>query len=246
MNIDKNNWFIREDDLTEDQYVEVCKYLVENYEDGENTAKIMDAAKRLQVDHHMSTWHFVGVLGGYYTSSEGEYKSSVSVITYQQFLEHIKGSVSTVSCTPDTPSENPWIDWKGGECPVDPDTPVQVLLGCGLTPEGLAEDYDWRHNEHPDCSIIKYRVLSDTNSTSVTESDPESDTNPPVSCENPSQSLTDTPKDTLEWMFELDVERVEADSETITITHKRIGKIVMDVTVDFKDIKSMLEGLEEN
>lgn len=47
-------------------------------------------------------------------------------------------------------------------------------------------------------------------------------------------------------MFELGVERVEADSERMTITHKHIGKIVMDVKVDFKDIKSILEGLKDN
>jgi len=100
MTIDKNNWFIREDSLTEEQYVEVCKYLVENYEGGKNTAKIMDTTERLRVHPYRFTWLYVGVIGGYYTSSDDKCKSSVPVITYQQFLEHIKGVSEESDSTP--------------------------------------------------------------------------------------------------------------------------------------------------
>lgn len=163
MTIDENNWLICEGSLTEEQYVDVCKYLVENYEGGKNTAKIMDTAKHLQVAPNMSIWYFVGVLDGLYTGSDDKCKSSVSVITYQQFLEHIKGVVSKANSTPDTPSKNAWINWEGGECPVDPNTTVEVLLDGGATLKGLAKNYNWRyhHEGYPCFPVIKYRVLLD-------------------------------------------------------------------------------------
>jgi len=100
MNIDKNNWFILTDSLTEEQYIKVCKYLVENYEGGGNAAKIMDIAKHPQATRFLSPWYFVGVLEGYYTSTNNNFRSSVSVITYQQFLEHIKGVSEESDSTP--------------------------------------------------------------------------------------------------------------------------------------------------
>ncbi len=56
---------------------------------------------------------------------------------------------------------NDWIEWAGGECPVDPETLVQVKLACNYgsdeaEPAGMLvwECYDSLGD------IIAYRVVS--------------------------------------------------------------------------------------
>lgn len=72
--------------------------------------------------------------------------------------------------TQDTPSiaasEGDWIEWNGGECPVDPETPVQVLLG-GETPAKFDPeiekaknwDFTWAGAMPEDYDIIAYRIV---------------------------------------------------------------------------------------
>lgn len=53
-----------------------------------------------------------------------------------------------------------WIEWNGGECPVDPETQVGVLLHCNLYSRFVdsAKNYNWHHmNSRLD--IIAYRVI---------------------------------------------------------------------------------------
>ena len=53
----------------------------------------------------------------------------------------------------------PPIDWNGGECPVPPDTMVNVRYHSGDTEEGYrAGDYLWNHGLNDDSDIIEYRV----------------------------------------------------------------------------------------
>ena len=103
MTIDKNNWFIREGSLTEEQYVDVCKYLVENYEGDtgkfRNLTKIMDVSKGAYLRDY-SEWDFIGVVDEGYTSVDSWVYKPNTVITYQQFLEHIKGVSEESDSTP--------------------------------------------------------------------------------------------------------------------------------------------------
>lgn len=61
------------------------------------------------------------------------------------------------------PDADGWIPWEGGECPVFPDTPVNVHLRNGRASVGdgisawSASQYDWTHTGHSS-DIIAYRV----------------------------------------------------------------------------------------
>lgn len=55
--------------------------------------------------------------------------------------------------------EGAWIEWSGGECPVDPDMRVEYRLD---NPPAADTDYaknlDWRADD-PHLAIIAYRVV---------------------------------------------------------------------------------------
>ena len=53
----------------------------------------------------------------------------------------------------------PWIKWHGGECPVPPDTLVEVKLRCGHICYGprRAGDYFWKH-AYGATDIFSYQV----------------------------------------------------------------------------------------
>jgi hypothetical protein len=68
-------------------------------------------------------------------------------------------------------SENEWIEWAGGECPVALDARVDVRFRDGVEHIGLnneAHVYHWQHLSQgrapngfkPDHDIIAYRVVS--------------------------------------------------------------------------------------
>ena len=53
----------------------------------------------------------------------------------------------------------PWIKWHGGECPVPPETMVEVKLRNGvLGQEGRAGRYFWKHDGEDD-DIVEYRTV---------------------------------------------------------------------------------------
>lgn len=58
-----------------------------------------------------------------------------------------------------------WIEWRGGECPVDPDTRVDIWLRSGNQTAGfLARTWGWRWDPSParnDGDIVAYRVVSE-------------------------------------------------------------------------------------
>lgn len=55
----------------------------------------------------------------------------------------------------------PWIKWHGGECPVPPDTRVEVKLRSGkLGKECPAGDYDWSLDGN-DADIMEYRTVTE-------------------------------------------------------------------------------------
>lgn len=53
---------------------------------------------------------------------------------------------------------NPWIEWKGGECPVDGDVEVQVECWSNKKQTRSARDFRWSKSEDTD-DIIAYRVV---------------------------------------------------------------------------------------
>ena len=55
----------------------------------------------------------------------------------------------------------PWIKWHGGECPVPPDTLVEVKFRRGdSTSEHPASDYCWRHYGE-DHDTVEYRTVTE-------------------------------------------------------------------------------------
>jgi hypothetical protein len=49
-----------------------------------------------------------------------------------------------------------WIEWEGGEMPVDPNTLVEVVFDNALQWDGKAKDFDW--SARPE-GITQYRVV---------------------------------------------------------------------------------------
>lgn len=61
--------------------------------------------------------------------------------------------------TNDVPVEDGWIQWTGGECPVQADASVELWFGCGDCLGGEpAGHWDW--NETGSHGIIAYRVVA--------------------------------------------------------------------------------------
>ena len=54
----------------------------------------------------------------------------------------------------------PHIDWNGGECPVPPETKVEVELRGGAVREARAGDYYWDHDVG-DGDIVSYRTVTE-------------------------------------------------------------------------------------
>ena len=56
---------------------------------------------------------------------------------------------------------SPWIKWHGGECPVPPDTLVEVKFRRGDSTSGhSADDYLWHHYGE-DHDIVEYCVVTE-------------------------------------------------------------------------------------
>ena len=78
----------------------------------------------------------------------------------------VKRESSNEDSSEDNPSE--WIDWSVGDCPVPPETIVEVILRCGGNPErGYAKSFRWDalFYDNParlgEGDIIKYRVVKE-------------------------------------------------------------------------------------
>ena len=58
-------------------------------------------------------------------------------------------------------SDIEWIEWAGGECPVDVNVDVEVRLRGGGTNEMSAMSFDWYHVSYDaESDIVAYRVLA--------------------------------------------------------------------------------------
>jgi len=58
--------------------------------------------------------------------------------------------------------EGEWIEWKGGECPVDASTVVEIKWRFGATNTDNADCYDWviSDKENKLGDIIAYRIIA--------------------------------------------------------------------------------------
>lgn len=58
-------------------------------------------------------------------------------------------------------SENAWIEWKGGECPLNSHVEIRFRDGAEVKHKiaDMLHDADWQHYEtDPDGDIIAYRL----------------------------------------------------------------------------------------
>jgi hypothetical protein len=62
-----------------------------------------------------------------------------------------------------TPSDDGWIEWAGGECPVDPDTKVQTQYRngrLGFPKPARSKAIDWHHaHDGSGWDLVAYRVI---------------------------------------------------------------------------------------
>lgn len=58
-------------------------------------------------------------------------------------------------------NDDGWIEWHGGECPVDLNTKVEYVLGSGHGEIAMAKDLCWDHIGHHRSDIVAYRVVKD-------------------------------------------------------------------------------------
>lgn len=136
-----------------------------------------------------------------------------------------------------------WIDWHGGECPVDGDTIVEVRFSSGELGSGVAraDSYIWRH-DLDDVNIAAYRPHRDLNSNS-NDDRLEQDLNecigqgidipewnggglPPVGCECEWQD-----KNTKQWQ----PVKVVYSSEWVTVVreiNKEKGGDLVDIAIE--------------
>lgn len=59
--------------------------------------------------------------------------------------------------------ENEWIEWAGGECPVDNEAMIEIRYNDGDVFTDRADRLDWLHsdpNSDPNSDIVAYRVLA--------------------------------------------------------------------------------------
>jgi hypothetical protein len=55
------------------------------------------------------------------------------------------------------PDAEGWYKWSGGECPVDPQTIVEIRVRTGHTCEIKADNVSWQHfGNDPD--VIEYKL----------------------------------------------------------------------------------------
>ncbi len=76
--------------------------------------------------------------------------------------------IAQIALNPKPAQDNDgWIEWKGGECPVAPETPVEIKYKWGNTPPShwmrsgcAAVNYSWSHGWGVS-DIIAYRIIEE-------------------------------------------------------------------------------------
>lgn len=62
---------------------------------------------------------------------------------------------------PQDTQETDWIEWQGGECPVDPETLVEIKGGDGAVDKNIAQHWCWDWlDTWPESNIVAYPVVS--------------------------------------------------------------------------------------
>ncbi len=68
---------------------------------------------------------------------------------------------------------NEWIDWNGGECPVNEGSIVEVLLRNGELRQRYAAPLRWDHESihYKEYDIVRYRVVEETKAEAIETKD---------------------------------------------------------------------------
>lgn len=104
----------------------------------------------------LSAWHDGDWCGNeFYTITAIDY--ATAIITRDQYEAALAASKAVVS-------HNGWIDWHGGECPVDSDAIVEVRFrnqnqNHYQYNNDRAGDFEWEHIGS-NCDIIAYRIVN--------------------------------------------------------------------------------------
>jgi len=59
-------------------------------------------------------------------------------------------------------NDGKWHGWNGGECPVHPESVVEIKAAAGWQAEGKAQSAFWDHNIS-DGNIVDFRVVKEHN-----------------------------------------------------------------------------------
>lgn len=95
------------------------------------------------------SWHHDG---GVVTN--GEFETDTLITNWHQTtLSRAEFDQIVAETSPDSDG---WIEWNGGECPVDGDSVIDVKLSDGDEFFGVDADWDWHQGSG--CDIIAYRL----------------------------------------------------------------------------------------
>lgn len=89
-------------------------------------------------------------------------KSKLVLDTFNLAL-HVRSYLWAYSFGPAAADASDWIEWSGGECPVDPDDRIQFRCRDGVERDEYARFLNWSHlpisSGLSDANIIAYRIL---------------------------------------------------------------------------------------
>lgn len=78
-----------------------------------------------------------------------------------EHFDHWRSALSPPPAEPTGMTDDGWIEWKGGECPVEPDAVVEVRMRDGRTAtfdDGAVDEF-WWGNDGCSVDILAYRIV---------------------------------------------------------------------------------------
>jgi len=95
--------------------------------------------------------------------TEKECERMIAISKPDSYIGKISAAIASVKGNPLPLVDltDGWIEWKGGDCPVEEGTPVEVRFQNGKPSNGscAAEEWDWSHGDASGFDIIAYRVV---------------------------------------------------------------------------------------
>ena len=234
-----DNWYIEEKELTDEQFVNVCEYLVENYENREG----YDRVARVAEGTHdrlfcVGVFDVTGVIDGEYFVDDlpSDDFENCTKITYEEFEQYLLNG---------SEDDEGWIEWNGGDCPVPEDTIVTCNCkgGYGYTDNAGFLTWDWIGSP---TDIIKYRLHKPSEDSSESPNT-NTKTSPEKPLESISKRLVSIQKDLLEVIKEVGCNiTVYNDEITINLEDDYGDKEFTwrDDRHSVEDLQKLLEGVK--